>query len=155
MRDGFPHGEHPLKIEPAEFSSRAYTAFLDSIQTETAASRARQQAAFAAERERWAEAGQSAFGSDDADNTPPPDTGVPEGCEAVTSPLASSVWKILVEPGQPVRAGDTLLILEAMKVEWAVTAPNNGVVEEIRTKPDALTLPGQSLVILRTTGGAA
>ena len=60
-----------------------------------------------------------------------------------------------MEPGQPVRAGDTLLILEAMKVEWAVTAPSSGVVEEIRTKPDALTLPGQSLVILRTNGGTA
>ena len=152
MRDGFPYGEHALRIEPAEFGYRAYQEFLASIQDEAQASRARQQAAFAAERERWAAAGQSAFGSDEADLAPPPDTGVPEGCEAVTSPLTSSVWKILVEPGQSVKAGETLLILEAMKVEWAVTAPRDGVVQEIRTKPDALTLPGQNLLILRTAG---
>lgn len=150
MRDAFPHGETPLKIEPGEFKYRDYLAFLDSIEAETRQSQARQQEAFAAERARWAAAGQL-IGSGDAEDAaaPPPDARVPEGCEAVPSPMASSVWKVLVEPGQRVNAGETLLVLSAMKVEWLVTAPHLGVVEEVLTKPDALVTHGQALVILR------
>ncbi len=151
MRDAFPHGEAPLQIEPAEFRYREYLAFLDSIQDETLVSRTRQQEAFAAERARWAAAGQAALpDADDADLNPRLSSDIPEGCEAVSSPMTSSVWKILVEPGQHVSAGETLLILSAMKVEWTVSASHDGIVEEIRTKPEALVLHGQTLAILRT-----
>ena len=64
--------------------------------------------------------------------------------------MTSSVWKVLVEPGQRVSAGETLLVLSAMKVEWAVTAPDSGTIEEVLTRPDALVMHGQALVILRT-----
>ena len=150
LRDAFPHGEAPLEIESGEFRYRDYLAFLDGIQDETRQSQARQQEAFAAERARWADAGQL-IGSSTAedDGAPPPDARIPEGCEAVPSPMASSVWKILVEPGQRVSAGETLLVLSAMKVEWLVTAPHSGIVEEVLTKPDALVTHGQPLVILR------
>ena len=145
IRDGFPHGEYPLKIEPTEFRFREYQAFLDGIKDETQAARSRQQEAFAAERARWAAAGQAAMmDAADTDDAPLPDPGVPEGCEAVTSPMASSVWKVLVEPGQSVAAGETLLVLEAMKTETVVTAPQAGVVEEVRVKPDALVMQGQN-----------
>ena len=150
IRDGFPHGEYPLKVETTEFRFREYQAFLESIKDETQAARSRQQGAFAAERTRWAAAGQAALmDAADSDDAPLLDPGVPEGCEAVTSPMASSVWKVLVEPGQTVAAGETLLVLEAMKTETVVTAPQAGVVEEVRVKPDALVMQGQNLVILR------
>ena len=150
IRDGFPHGEYPLKIEQTEFRFREYQAFLDGIQGETQAARSRQQEAFAAERARWAAAGQAALmDAADSDDAPLLDPRVPEGCEAVTSPMASSVWKVLVEPGQTVAAGETLLVLEAMKTETVVTAPQAGVVEEVRVKPDALVMQGQNLIILR------
>ena len=83
------------------------------------------------------------------DAVPPPPSAIPEGCEAALSPMTSSVWKILASPGQRVTAGETLLVLSAMKVEWSVTAPASGTVEEILTKPDALVQHGQPLVILR------
>ena len=150
MRDAFPHGEAPMQIEPTEFRYREYLAFLDSIQGETQISRARQQEAFAAERARWAAAGQSALADFEVeDQNPLLSSDVPEGCEAVPSPMTSSVWKILVEPGQRVSAGETLLVLSAMKVEWTVAAPHDGVVETILTRPEALVMHGQSLVILR------
>ena len=151
MRDAFPHGESPLQIEPTEFRYREYLGFLDSIRDEAQSSQARQQEAFAAERARWAAAGQMAAGeAEESDLNPLLGSEIPEGCEAISSPMTSSVWKILVEPGQSVRAGETLLVLSAMKVEWAVTAPQNGTVEEIPTRPDALVMHGQTLVILRT-----
>jgi len=150
MRDAFPHGESPLRIEPGEFRYRAHLAFLDSIKDEAEESRARQREAFDAERARWAAAGQATFAGADEDSSPPARSDIPEGCEAVPSPMTSSVWKVLVEPGQRVSVGETLLVLSAMKVEWAVTAPHPGVVEEILTRPDALVMHGQALVILRT-----
>ena len=151
MRDAFPHGGCPLTIEPTEFRYHEYLAFLDGIRDETQAARSRQQAAFAAERARWAAAGQAITVDPVAEDAAPgADSDIPVGCEAVPSPMASSVWKILVEPGQSVGVGEALLVLEAMKTETVVLAPSAGTVEEIRTRPDALVMQGQNLVILRT-----
>ncbi len=150
MREAFPHGESPLTIEPAEFRYRDYLAFLATIEAEARRSQARQQEAFAAERSRWAAAGQALGEETEEDVEPQVRSDIPEGCEAVVSPMASSVWKVLVEPGQTVSAGETLLVLSAMKVEWSVTAPSAGTVEEVLTKPDALVSHGQPLVVLRT-----
>lgn len=41
---------------------------------------------------------------------------VPDGCEAARTNIPGSVWKVLVEDGQKVREGDTLVILESMKM---------------------------------------
>src|SRR6476469_1527362 len=43
--------------------------------------------------------------------------------QALSAPMPATVLKILVAPGAPVRKGDTLLILEAMKMELPVRAP--------------------------------
>ena len=149
MREAFPHGELPLQIEETVFRYRDHLAFLETIAAETRESKARQQEAFAAERSRWAAAGQAMGEVSEEEFAPPLLSAIPEGCEAVISPMASSIWKILVEPGQPVRAGETLLVLSAMKVEWSVTAPSSGIVETILTKPDALVSHGQTLLTVR------
>jgi urea carboxylase len=60
IREAFPHGRYPLRIEQGEFRLREYHAFLKSIETEAAACKGRQQAAFEEERERWARAGKAA-----------------------------------------------------------------------------------------------
>ncbi len=53
---------------------------------------------------------------------------VPEGVLVVESPVAGSVWKLEVEEGGSVEEGDTLLILESMKMEIVVSAPCKGQV---------------------------
>jgi urea carboxylase len=60
IREAFPHGRYPLRIEQGEFRLRDYHAFLQSIEAEAAACKRRQQAAFEEERERWARAAKSA-----------------------------------------------------------------------------------------------
>ena len=50
------------------------------------------------------------------------------------SPITGSVWKILVENGVSVSEGETLVILESMKMEIRVKSPHNGRVVEIRVK---------------------
>jgi urea carboxylase len=149
MRDAFPHGKYDVSIEPQTFSMRDHRAFLASIAPEARAAKQRQQAAFDAERERWAAAGQPAF-VEPADDLPPPPAGdVPDGCEAVRSPMTASVWQVAVEPGQRVVAGQRILVLEAMKMEVEITAHAEGVVELVHCTRGALVTAGQNLATVR------
>ena len=52
----------------------------------------------------------------------------------VLSPITGSVWKILVEAGVSIDEGETIVILESMKMEIRVKSPHNGRVVEIRVK---------------------
>jgi biotin carboxyl carrier protein len=52
----------------------------------------------------------------------------------VPSPITGSVWKVLVVNGASVGEGETLVILESMKMEIRVKCPHNGRVVEIRVK---------------------
>lgn len=49
----------------------------------------------------------------------------------IASPMAGTVWKIVKAPGDAVDYGDTVMILESMKMEIAVEADNRGTVSKI------------------------
>jgi biotin carboxyl carrier protein len=49
----------------------------------------------------------------------------------LTSPMPGKILKVLVNPGDQVRAGDTLMILEAMKMEHKILSPLDGTVQKI------------------------
>src|SRR5262245_62094878 len=149
IRDGFPHGRYSLDIEHTDFSLKKYRDFLRKIDAEAAEFKARQEAAFIAERERWAAAGQPEFV--EPPDTPPPvsDLKLPDGCEAVRSPMSASVWQIAVEPGQRVGAGERIVILEAMKMEFVVVAPSDGVVEVVHCRRGGMVMAGQMLATVR------
>jgi biotin carboxyl carrier protein len=51
--------------------------------------------------------------------------------EKITAGAAGKVWKIVVAEGQAVKSGDTIVILEAMKMEIPVVAPKSGVIGQI------------------------
>jgi urea carboxylase len=149
IRDAFPHGKYSLDIEHTNFSLKKYRDFMRKIADESAEFKARQQAAFIAERERWAAAGQPEFV--EPPDTPPPvaDLDLPDGCEAVRSPISASVWQIAVEPGQRVGAGERIVILEAMKMEFVVVAPADGVVEVLHCRRGGMVIAGQMLARVR------
>ncbi|MGE0392159.1 MAG: urea carboxylase [Vicinamibacterales bacterium] len=149
MRDAFPHGEYEISIEPRQFSLREYHAFLAANADESAAFKRHQQAAFLAERERWAAAGQPEFVEPPEDAAPPVQAEVPDGCEAVRAPVTASVWQLAVEHGQRVEAGQKLLVLEAMKMEVIVVAPSTGVVEILHCEKGAMVMAGQNLATVR------
>jgi len=150
IRESFPYGGYPLRIEREEFSLKRYHKFLRSVAKESAAFKNTQQAAFEAERERWARSGadRPVEIAEAALDLAPLD-GIPEGCRPVCSPVAASVWNIAVEPGQRVEAGQKLIVLEAMKMEIAVTAPGAGIVEKLNCVTGALVSAGQHLVTFR------
>ena len=84
---------------------------------------------------------------DDADDFEA-DGVLPPGATAIESPVPGSVWKILVEPGREVAEGETLIIVESMKMEIAVCAPSSGLVREVRCAEGRSVQLGQALVIM-------
>ncbi|MBT3505008.1 MAG: biotin/lipoyl-binding protein, partial [Piscirickettsiaceae bacterium] len=68
--------------------------------------------------------------------------------EAVTAPLAGTIWKVEVNAGQAVQQGDVLLILEAMKMETQIVAEKNGVVASVSVKPGDTVQVGDHLVAI-------
>jgi urea carboxylase len=148
IREVFPRGRYHLRIEPRQFRLREYHAFLQSIKVEAEAFKRHQQAAFEAERERWAAAGQAEYIEPAEAAGPTPEANVPEGCSPVRSPISASVWNVAVSAGQRVEAGQKLMVLEAMKTEIAVTAPKAGIVHSLACAAGALVWAGQTLLLL-------
>jgi biotin carboxyl carrier protein len=62
--------------------------------------------------------------------------------------MPATVVKVLVEPGARVVKGDTLLVLEAMKMELPVRAPRDGVVKSVACRQGELVQPGVNLLEL-------
>jgi len=67
---------------------------------------------------------------------------------SITTPMPGLIVKVLVEPGETVTAGSTLVILEAMKMENAVKAPRDGVVKAVNVAQGDQTNLGDVLVEL-------
>jgi propionyl-CoA carboxylase alpha chain len=77
---------------------------------------------------------------------PLPEMEVAEG--SLIAPLPGAVRRVLVVPGQRVRAGELLLTLEAMKLEHPVHAPSAGVVASLPVRPGAEVDTGELLAVL-------
>ena len=69
--------------------------------------------------------------------------------ERVAAPLSGTIWKVLVSPNQSINEGDTLLILEAMKMETEVKATSAGTVISVDVKEGDSVTVGQLLLSLR------
>ncbi len=68
--------------------------------------------------------------------------------QAVRSPLPGTVVGVKVKAGDKVSQGDTLLVLEAMKMENNIDADTTGVVKEISIKEGDTVMEGQILVVI-------
>lgn len=64
----------------------------------------------------------------------------------VKAPLPGSIFKILVNPGDTVKKGDNLLIMEAMKMENDIKAEKDGVVSSVKVKVGDAVLQGEVLI---------
>lgn len=68
--------------------------------------------------------------------------------EVVKSPMPGNILKINVTVGQKVNEGDTLLVLEAMKMENEIAAPKAGTVAQIIVSKGAVVETGAPLVVI-------
>jgi urea carboxylase len=129
LRADFPVGRSGLRIEHTSLQLSSYRRFLQDNQASIDAFRNRQRDAFNAERQRWREAGLSE--APVSEPPPAPAALVPEGQDAVYSPVAGNVWQLKVAPGQRVGIGDELLVLEAMKMEISLRAESAGTISAV------------------------
>jgi urea carboxylase len=58
------------------------------------------------------------------------------------------VWKVLVDEGAKVVAGDPVAIVESMKMEIAIAAPDSGRVSAIRVKPGQVLAAGDVIALV-------
>jgi acetyl/propionyl-CoA carboxylase alpha subunit len=65
---------------------------------------------------------------------------------SLSSPMPATVVSVKVAPGDEVAAGQTLIVLEAMKMELPVRAPGNGRVKSVNCKAGDLVQPDVSLI---------
>ena len=66
----------------------------------------------------------------------------------MNSPMPGNVFKVECKPGQAVKAGDVLVILEAMKMEIEVTAPADGTVKSVAAAVGTAVNTDDLLVVL-------
>ncbi len=154
LREDFPHGRFQLRVEETTLRLADYRRFLADNTASIDAFRQQQQAAFAAERQRWREAG---LAEGPAVEAPPArvEVQLPEGSEAVYAPVTGSLWQLRAAVGQKVAAEEELLVMEAMKMEISVRAPVAGVVTAIFCTPGKPAQAGDVLLSIETTGASA
>ena len=70
------------------------------------------------------------------------------GGNALTAPMPGKIIAVNAKAGDAVKAGDPLIIMEAMKMEMTLEAPRDGIVAEVTAAVDALVTDGEMLLAL-------
>ena len=79
---------------------------------------------------------------------PPPAAAAPVAGDAVTAPMPGNILKVNVTPGQAVKEGDVLVVLEAMKMENEILAPKACTVKQVLVSKGSTVDTGATLVVL-------
>ena len=79
----------------------------------------------------------------------PASPAVPAGAEKVTAPMPGTVLAVKVSVGQAVKKGETVVLLEAMKMENEIPAPRDGVIASIAVNKGASVQSGDLLLSLK------
>ncbi|HEX9672419.1 MAG TPA: biotin/lipoyl-binding carrier protein [Burkholderiales bacterium] len=66
----------------------------------------------------------------------------------IKSEITGTVWKLTTKPGDRVESGDTLIIIESMKMEIPVITEDPGTVKEILVKEKEPVAEGQVVAVL-------
>ncbi|MGB8452558.1 MAG: urea carboxylase [Anaerocolumna sp.] len=148
-REDFLRGKYQIKIEETTFNPGEYRRFLEENKAAIQTFKEHQEAAFEAERQMWKDKGLDEFDSETQDAPAIVKEEIPGGCEAARTILPGSVWKILVKEGQRVKVGDTLVVLESMKMEFPIESEFSGVVEKVCLEPGEQVNSGQLAVCIR------
>ncbi|BES72361.1 urea carboxylase [Marinobacter nanhaiticus D15-8W] len=146
IRRDFPKGDYPLKVEETTFSLNDYQAFLEKNANDIETFTTQRNAAFDEELERWVASGQINFESQQ-DLAEHEGDGLPDGIP-VESPVAGSLWQLSVAEGDTVEEGQTVAILESMKMEIEVAAPVAGKILAISRSEGQQIDAGQALMVL-------
>ncbi len=68
--------------------------------------------------------------------------------EIVEVPITGKIISVDVKPGDEVKEGDTLCILESMKMENPILAPVDGTISQVGVNADQVVKPGETIAII-------
>ena len=149
MRDEFIEGRFKLRIEPTVLRLSEYRQFLAVNQEAISRFKNRQQAAFDAERQRWALSGILEPVTDEPSVAGAEGVDVPEGCAAIVSPVTGSIWQLSVGKGELLQPDAELLVIEAMKMEIPVCVNDPCEVVEMRVVKGKAVMAGDVIAIVK------
>jgi urea carboxylase len=149
-RRDFPLGRFNIKIEETSFSLADYNRFLAKEKTSITEFKTRQQSAFETEREHWRSSGQAEYVSDEAASGETHEAELEPGCHYLSAAVPGSVWKIVAQPGATLNKGDTIAILESMKMEIPLIATQEGLLTELLVTEGTPVAAGQKIAILKS-----
>ncbi|MBT0726671.1 urea carboxylase [Rosenbergiella australiborealis] len=144
LRDDFREGRATVNIEQTTFDFGEYRQFLADNDASISAFRQRQQAAFDQEVARWEEQVDAPFIPTVTAETDE----MHSSDNAICAEMSGNIWKVLVKEGDTVEIGQTLVIVEAMKMELTITATQAGKVSRIAAQPGRQVNPGDKLLWL-------
>ena len=68
--------------------------------------------------------------------------------EIIEVPITGKILSVNVKPGDKVKEGDILCILESMKMENPILAPVDGTVSQVGVNPDQVVKPGETIATI-------
>ncbi len=134
-RRDFPLGRKSIEVEDTVFKLSDYRKLLADNEKSIKEFQAKRQAAFDEERAHWQEIGEfdrvAALTEESTKSKSIEELEIPPNCELIEAPFGACVWEVRVKTDENVKADDSLLILEAMKVECPIIAPKSGIIRKI------------------------
>lgn len=152
----FEHGVAQIEIEQSSFDYAAYCLLLQDEQQSIAAFQQQQQQAFVQEQQHMLEfeqqqkryqaqllqhSQQQGHGQAQQDYS---------ACHSLSASMTGNVWKVLVDSGQEVKKGETIAIIEAMKMELPVYACEDGRIKAIVCQAGQTVQRGEALMYLES-----
>ena len=155
LRKDFISGHFKLRTEQSTLNLRQYNDYLQQHAISIATFKTQQQAAFEAERQRWEALGQSQYVDEDAleEADAQSELDLPSGAHAVSSPVTGTIWKMLINEGESISAGQTVMMIESMKMEFPIDSPVTGTVQQFFCQQGSYVSAGQVLFIIQEGNG--
>jgi urea carboxylase len=149
IREKFLYGKFPLTIEDKTFKLKEYKEFLKENEEQSNTFQTKRAQAFEDERLMWKEKGLDSFDTKVVATEDKDALILADDEEAVESIMSGNIWKIEVQVGDEVKAGEVLVILESMKMEVDIEASISGTVSQILYKEGDNIQSGDILVVIK------
>lgn len=152
-RRDFPLGRRQIRIEEETFKISDYRQMLADNAQSISDFQSKRQAAFDAERADWEVRGEfarvEALVSEGDASGPADEISLPAGSDLVEAPLGGNVWKLLVQPGQRIKAGEVIAVIEAMKAECDVNSAVGGIVTAVYAREAQAIAAGGPIIAVQ------
>ena len=152
-RRDFPLGRRQIRIEEETFKLSDYRQMLADNAQSITDFQTKRQAAFDAERADWEAKGEfarvEALVNEGDASGPAEAVSLPAGSDLVEAPLGGNVWKLLVQPGQRIKAGEVIAVIEAMKAECDVNSAVGGIVTAVYAREAQAIAAGGPIIAVQ------